>query len=103
MPIVELFRKQGKCVEIDTSQKRDVVYGIVKSKLAPMTESLAALPLSDRSQIVLGLKPWPKRPPKKGVLWQAKAAALLSGALPLRPTRRVCHRVCQGSCRASGG
>ena len=62
---------------------RDVVYGIVKSKLAPMTESLAALPLSDRSQIVLGLKPWPKRPPKKGVLWQAKAAALLSGALLL--------------------
>ena len=83
IPIVELFRKQGKCVEIDTSQKRDVVYGIVKSKLAPMTESLAALPLSDRSQIVLGLKPWPKRPPKKGVLWQAKAAALLSGALLL--------------------
>jgi UMP-CMP kinase len=48
MPIVEVFRKEGKCVEIDTSQKREVVYEIVKSKLATMTESMAAQPLTDR-------------------------------------------------------
>merc|ERR1711865_1279053 len=81
MPIVELFRKQGKCVEVDTSQKRHVVYDIVKGKLAPLTESLASKPLADRSQILLGLKPWPKRPAKKGVLWQAQLAAVLSTAL----------------------
>jgi hypothetical protein len=30
---------------------------------------------------VLGLKPWPKRAPKKGYLWQAQAAVALSTAL----------------------
>ena len=54
MPIVELFKQKGKCIEVNTGQKRDVVYAEVKAALAPMTESLAVLPLTEKSEILLG-------------------------------------------------
>ena len=38
------------------------VYAEVKAALAPMTESLAVLPLTNKSEILLGLRRWPPRP-----------------------------------------
>ena len=62
LPIVELFRSKGKCVEIDTSQGRQDVYNMVVEHLAEHTdEEYAAKPLTERSEILLGLRPWPKR------------------------------------------
>ncbi len=62
LPIVELFRSKGKCVEVDTSQGRQDVYNLVVDHLAEHTdEEFAAKPLTERSEILLGLRPWPKR------------------------------------------
>ena len=62
LPIVELFRSKGKCVEIDTSQGRQDVYNLVIEHLAEHTdEKYASKPLTERSEILLGLRPWPKR------------------------------------------
>lgn len=62
LPIVELFRGKNKCVEIDTSQGRQDVYNLVVSNLAEHTsEEYANKPLTERSEILLGLRPWPKK------------------------------------------
>jgi len=62
MPIVDVFRAKDLVRQIDTSQGRTDVYEEVKALLLPTTAAdLAAAPLVDRSQILLGLKPWPKR------------------------------------------
>ncbi|MDF1659793.1 MAG: nucleoside monophosphate kinase [Verrucomicrobiales bacterium] len=62
LPTVELFKSQGKCVELDTSQERQVVYDLVAEHLCEFTdETLAAQPLSERAEILLGLRPWPKK------------------------------------------
>ena len=62
LPIVELFKSKGKCVEIDCSQGRQEVYAIIKENLAEHTsEEYAAKPLTERSEILLGLRPWPKK------------------------------------------
>ena len=61
LPTVELFVSKGKCVEIDTSQDRQTVYALVSNILADHTDpSLAARPLTERSEILLGLRPYPK-------------------------------------------
>ncbi len=61
LPAVEFFKSKGKCVEIDTSQDRQAVYALVRSKLAEHTDtSLAARPLTERAEILLGLKPYPR-------------------------------------------
>jgi UMP-CMP kinase len=61
LPTVEHFKGQGKCVEIDTSQDRQAVYALVRHHLADYTESdLAAQPLTERAEILLGLRPYPK-------------------------------------------
>lgn len=62
LPIVELFRSKQKCVEIDTSQDRQAVYELVRSSLAEFTDhEAAARPLSERAEMLLGLRPFPKK------------------------------------------
>lgn len=59
LPVVELFKKHGKCVEIDTSPDRRAVFEIVRKHLAEFTEpDLAARPLTERAEIILGLRPY---------------------------------------------
>jgi len=61
LPTVEHFRSKDLCVEIDTSQKREAVYATVVAELAEHTASgAAAEPLSERAEILLGLRPYPK-------------------------------------------
>lgn len=61
LPTVEIFKSKDKCVEIDTSQDRQTVYDIVRSNLAEYTdEELAAKPLTERAEMLLGLRPYPK-------------------------------------------
>lgn len=63
LPTVELFRSMGKCVEIDTSQDRQAVYAMVQTSLAEFTDSeLSAKPLTERAEMLLGLRPYPKKP-----------------------------------------
>lgn len=62
LPIVELFKSKEKCVEVDTSLDRQAVYALVADNLAEHTDrELAAKPLTERAEILLGLKPWPKK------------------------------------------
>ena len=61
LPIVELFKSKGKCVEIDTSQDRQAVYELVTQSLSEFTdEAAAARPLTERAEMLLGLRPFPK-------------------------------------------
>ena len=61
LPTVELFRSQAKCVEVDTSQDSQAVYALVANHLAEFTDShLATQPLTERAEILLGLRPFPK-------------------------------------------
>lgn len=60
LPTVEYFKTLGKCVEIDTSQARQAVYELVRHQLAKDTISeFAERPLTERSEILLGLRPYP--------------------------------------------
>lgn len=62
LPIVEFFKSRDKCVEIDTSHDRQAVYAIVKDNLAEHTDrESAAKPLTEKSEMLLGLRPFPKR------------------------------------------
>jgi len=62
LPIVELFKKENKCIELDTSRERQRVFNDLKSCLADFTEeALLEKPLGDEAQMLLGLKPWPKK------------------------------------------
>lgn len=61
LPTVELFRQQNKCVDIDTSLDRQAVYASVCHSLAEYTDSVCARrPLTERAEILLGLRPYPK-------------------------------------------
>ncbi|MBE0454737.1 MAG: nucleoside monophosphate kinase [Roseovarius sp.] len=61
LPTVELFKSKGKCVEIDTSQERETVYSLLREQLAEYTEPrLMTQPLSEKAEILLGLRPYPK-------------------------------------------
>lgn len=61
LPTVELFKSKDKCVEIDTSQDRQAVYALVEINLAEYTDKeLAAKPLTERAEMLLGLRPYPK-------------------------------------------
>ncbi len=61
LPTVEFFQSKGKCVEVDTSQDRRAVYDLVRENLAEYTDqTLTAKTLTERAEILLGLKPWPK-------------------------------------------
>ncbi|MBT5903684.1 MAG: AAA family ATPase [Opitutaceae bacterium] len=62
LPTVEVFKSKNKCVEIDTSQDRQAVYALVTSNLAEHTDkNLAAQPLTERAEIILGLRAYPKQ------------------------------------------
>ncbi|MFT5498856.1 MAG: UMP-CMP kinase [Kiritimatiellia bacterium] len=59
LPTVELFKGQDRYVEVDTSQDRQAVYAFVADHLAEFTDNiLTAAPLSERAEILLGLRPW---------------------------------------------
>ena len=61
LPIVELFKSKGKCVEIDTGQDRESVYAMVSNSLSEFTDQeAAAKPLTERAEMLLGLRPFPK-------------------------------------------
>ena len=62
LPIVEHFKTKGKCVEIDTSQDRQTVYELVRVQLADQTDAARmARPLSEDAEILLGIRPYPKK------------------------------------------
>ena len=62
VPTVDHFRQQDKCLEIDTSQDRQAVYAEVVKHLADFTdEECAAKPLTERAEMLLGLRPFPKK------------------------------------------
>lgn len=61
LPTVELFRSKNKCVEVDTSQSRQDVYAEVVGCLADFTDAeKSSQPLSQRAEMLLGLRPFPK-------------------------------------------
>lgn len=61
LPTVELFKSQNKCIEIDTSQDRQTVYDQFSTSLSDHTDkNLASNPLTERAEILLGLRPYPK-------------------------------------------
>lgn len=62
LPTVDLFRSQNKCVEIDTGQDRQTVYSQVVRELDEHTSpDLVDNPLSERAEMLLGLRPYPKK------------------------------------------
>lgn len=62
LPTVELFRSQNKVVEIDTSGDRQAVYTLVANNLAEYTDKeFADKPLTERAEMLLGLRPYPKK------------------------------------------
>ena len=62
LPIVELFKSKDKCIEIDTSQERTAVYEQVVNALAEHThQEIVAKPLSEKAEMLLGLRPYPKK------------------------------------------
>ena len=62
LPTVELFKSLDKCAEIDTSQDRQAVYTLVAENLAEYTDQeCAARPLTERAEMLLGLRPFPSK------------------------------------------
>jgi len=62
LPTLELFQSKNKVVEVDASQGREDVYALVKKSLEAYTDpALAAQPLTEKSEMLLGLRPYPKR------------------------------------------
>ena len=62
LPTVELFRKEGKCIDIDTSPDRPSVYAVVAENLSEYTDkALANKPLTERAEMLLGLRPFPSK------------------------------------------
>ena len=62
LPTVEFFKDKNKCIELDTSQDRESVYARVVSSLAEHTKTdQADQPLTERAEILLGLRPYPEK------------------------------------------
>lgn len=62
LPLVEFFRSSDKCIEVDTSNSRVDVFEEVKKCLADFTEEeAAARPLTERAEMLLGLRPFPAK------------------------------------------
>ena len=60
LPTVEIFKGKNKCFEVDASQGRQEVYQMFKDSLAEYTDrKLAADPYTEKSEILLGLRPYP--------------------------------------------
>ena len=61
LPTVDMFRKQKNCVEIDSSQDRQAVYELFAAHLGKYTDNTVPdIPLSERAEMLLGLRPFPK-------------------------------------------
>ena len=57
LPTVELFKSKGRCVEVDTSVERSLVYELVKQQLSEHTEAaLLSQPLTAKAEMLLGLR-----------------------------------------------
>jgi len=62
LPIVEFFKSKELCVEVDTGQDRQSVYALFESNLSEHTDKeLAAKPLTERAEMLLGLRPYPRQ------------------------------------------
>ena len=62
LPTVEFFESKNKCDRIDASQDRQAVYDLVKKHLEEYTdEEFSARPLTERAEMLLGLRPYPKQ------------------------------------------
>jgi UMP-CMP kinase len=62
LPTLELFKGKNKVVEVDASQGREDVYALVTKSLEAYTDpALAAQPLTEESEMLLGLRPYPKK------------------------------------------
>ena len=60
LPTVNLFREQGNCIEVNTGHDRQTVYNEVADHLSEFTdEEFAAKPLTERAEMLLGLRPFP--------------------------------------------
>ena len=65
MPVVDVFRERKLVAEIDSSPARPEVWARVKALLSPWSDAkLAAQPLSNHSECLLGLRKWPKKKKK---------------------------------------
>ena len=61
LPTVDMFRDQNNCVEIDASQDRQAVYALFASHLGKYTDNVFSnKPLTERAEMLLGLRPFPK-------------------------------------------
>ncbi len=61
LPTVELFKSKGKCIELDTSKDREAVFAMFREQLKAYTDpQLMANPLTEKSEMLLGLRPYPK-------------------------------------------
>ena len=62
LPTVEFFQSKNRCIEIDTSLDRQSVYALVAENLAEYTDkTLVGKPLTGRAEMLLGLRPFPKK------------------------------------------
>jgi len=62
LPTLEVFQGKNKVVQVDASQGREEVYAIVIKSLEAYTDpELADQPLTEQSEILLGLRPYPSR------------------------------------------
>lgn len=62
LPMVEFFKSRNRCVELDTSQPRQTVFNLLRDNLAEFTDKdFAAQPLTEKAEMMLGLRPWPKK------------------------------------------
>ena len=61
LPTIDYFKNKNKCIEIDTSQDRESVYKNVVGYLANYTDSGHVVEnLTEQSEILLGLRPYPR-------------------------------------------
>jgi UMP-CMP kinase len=62
LPTVDYFKSRDKCALVDASQERTIVYDLLKQSLAEHTnQELADKPLTEKSEILLGLRSYPKK------------------------------------------
>lgn len=62
LPTLEVFQSKKKVVQVDASQGREDVYALVTKSLERFTDpERAAQPLTEQSEILLGLRPYPPR------------------------------------------
>jgi UMP-CMP kinase len=62
LPTLELFKSLNKVVEVDASQTREQVYALVAKHLQAHTDpEFFARPLTEKSEMLLGLRPFPKK------------------------------------------